>query len=297
MNKICIVIPYFGKWPVWFNFFLKSCEFNPNIDWFFYTDCPLLQGSFTNVKFFHATIDDFNMLASDKIGMDIDIKRPYKLCDFRPAFGKIFENFLTGYDFWGWGDVDVVYGRFDSFITPPMLSKYDVIATSFMKLFGPLTLLRNVPKVNELYKKGQYYKTVFKDEKSYAFDENLGANKERVLFVNPNKLSKTEISSFSRIVNEALFKKELEVRVVNSKIHIDRNCADICFKFDKGKLVNLLDDKEILFIHFGYKKKFIKNTKIIGDVFYITNVKLKYLINRLKLLLGIKNGRGSILIK
>ena len=42
---------------------------------------------------------------------EISLERPYKLCDFRPAFGEIFADELAGYDFWGHSDLDVVFGR------------------------------------------------------------------------------------------------------------------------------------------------------------------------------------------
>jgi hypothetical protein len=42
---------------------------------------------------------------------EISLERPYKLCDFRPAFGEIFADELTGYDFWGHSDLDLVFGR------------------------------------------------------------------------------------------------------------------------------------------------------------------------------------------
>ena len=42
---------------------------------------------------------------------EISLERPYKLCDFRPAFGEIFADELAGYDFWGHSDLDVIFGR------------------------------------------------------------------------------------------------------------------------------------------------------------------------------------------
>jgi hypothetical protein len=42
---------------------------------------------------------------------EISLERPYKLCDFRPAFGEIFADELTGYDFWGHSDLDLDFGR------------------------------------------------------------------------------------------------------------------------------------------------------------------------------------------
>ena len=42
---------------------------------------------------------------------EISLERPYKLCDFRPAFGEIFADELAGYDFWGHSDLDLIFGQ------------------------------------------------------------------------------------------------------------------------------------------------------------------------------------------
>lgn len=41
MKKAAIIIPYFGKFPEWFNLYLYSCKKNPEVDFIFYTDCSL----------------------------------------------------------------------------------------------------------------------------------------------------------------------------------------------------------------------------------------------------------------
>jgi len=28
-QRICIVVCYFGRWPAWFDIYLKSCQYNP----------------------------------------------------------------------------------------------------------------------------------------------------------------------------------------------------------------------------------------------------------------------------
>ena len=40
MQKIIIILPYFGKFSNYFNLFLKSCEKNHTIDWLVITDQP-----------------------------------------------------------------------------------------------------------------------------------------------------------------------------------------------------------------------------------------------------------------
>lgn len=47
--KYAIIIPYFGKWPVWFDLYLKSARENECIDFYFFTDCPLPQNIYGNL--------------------------------------------------------------------------------------------------------------------------------------------------------------------------------------------------------------------------------------------------------
>jgi hypothetical protein len=49
---------------------------------------------------------------------EVSLERPYKLCDFRPAFGEIFAEELRGYDFWGHTDLDVIFGRIRDHLPP-----------------------------------------------------------------------------------------------------------------------------------------------------------------------------------
>ena len=42
--------------------------------------------------------------------MQVTLDRPYKLCDFKPAYGFIFGEYLKEYDYWGHCDIDIVWG-------------------------------------------------------------------------------------------------------------------------------------------------------------------------------------------
>ena len=57
--KYAIIIPYFGKWPVWFDLYLKSARENECIDFYFFTDCPLPQNIYGNIFFFKYSWDDY----------------------------------------------------------------------------------------------------------------------------------------------------------------------------------------------------------------------------------------------
>ena len=87
--SIVLLIPYFGKWPVWFDFFLISCRFNTSIQWIIYTDCPIPENSPDNVKYKKISFKDYNIFVSDKLGINFNPDNPYKLCDLKPALGFI----------------------------------------------------------------------------------------------------------------------------------------------------------------------------------------------------------------
>lgn len=78
---------------------------------------------------------------------NIALPSPYKLCDFRPIYGKLFQQYINGADFWGFGDIDLIYGDIRQFITENVLQNYDLISG-----WGHLTLVRNNDYWNNFYK-------------------------------------------------------------------------------------------------------------------------------------------------
>ena len=49
MNKIAVIMPYFGKMPNYFDLWLQSCHANSQIDWIIVTD-NLIKHDFNNIK-------------------------------------------------------------------------------------------------------------------------------------------------------------------------------------------------------------------------------------------------------
>lgn len=81
-----------------------------------------------------------------KFSFPLSLERPYKLRDYRPAYGFLLEEELRGYDFWGCCDVDMMFGDIGVFITEDMLSRYDQIGR-----MGHFSLYRNTPEINLLF--------------------------------------------------------------------------------------------------------------------------------------------------
>lgn len=182
-QKIGIIIAYFGEWPEWFPVYLKTCAMNPGIDWFFFTDCDLPAKIYANTHFEKITLQEMSELCSRKLGVNLHIKSPYKMCDFKLCYGKIFEDYLAGFDFWGCGDVDVVYGNLNKFLSPEVLSN-DLISFCADYISGHLCLIRNeprfvnffrhIPRFFELINEEEYSKCdelVFENGRPYADDQ------------------------------------------------------------------------------------------------------------------------------
>ncbi len=170
--KILIIIPYFGKGPAWMDYLLQTCAFNANINWLFYSDLNEPADCPGNIRFERKTMEDFNILVSQKLDLCIDIRHPYKICDFRPAFGHIFSEYLTDCDIWGYADLDLIFGNISKFLPEDLLKKYDVISVREGYLTGHFALYKNTLVINNLYTKSSMYRQVFQDgHHHFAFDE------------------------------------------------------------------------------------------------------------------------------
>jgi hypothetical protein len=170
MKKIGFVICFFGELPWYFNFFIKSCIHNPTIDFIIFTDNNIANLP-QNIRTTHFTLSDFNQLASERLGFEIKVKSGYKICDIRPAFGEIFSEYLLNYDFWGFCDIDIVFGNIRGFITDNLLEQHDIVSSRHDYITGSFLLFKNAPQINGLFKNSKDYHKVFTSDVHFCFDE------------------------------------------------------------------------------------------------------------------------------
>ena len=173
MKKIGVIICYFGKWPDFFPYFLNSIIRNKDIHWLIFSNNDDVFAKYPNISFYKIDKTKFNRLASEKTGLKIEIEEPYKLCDFKPLYGKIFEDYLSNYKFWGYSDIDVIYGQINNFIQDETLQNYDIISTYQGFLSGPFCLFRNNDQVNNIHKQSVNSPAVYESQKHFGFDENI----------------------------------------------------------------------------------------------------------------------------
>ena len=119
-NRIILILPYFGKLPNFFPFWLQSCVNNKDIDFLIITDNENLEvSSYKNIFKVTMTFDDCRAIIEEKLKRRVLLERPYKLCDYRPLYGKIFEDYIEGYEFWGFCDCDMIFGDISKFTLIP----------------------------------------------------------------------------------------------------------------------------------------------------------------------------------
>ncbi len=168
MEKIILIVPYFGRFHNYFPFFLESCRNNPSINWLIVTNDHTAYSYPSNVKVIYTTFRDLKDQIQGLFPFGISLENPYKLCDYKPAYGIIFEKEISGYDFWGYCDVDIIFGNIRKFFTPSVLSCKEKILSR-----GHLSLYRNNERMNQFFKTSTdgLYKKVYTDNRGYAFDE------------------------------------------------------------------------------------------------------------------------------
>ncbi len=266
MKKIAILICYYGKFPWYFRYFLHSCSFNKTIDFYIFTDI-IYEGDIPqNVKLIKKSVNDIKALASEKLGFEVNIEFPYKFCDYKPAYGAIFSDYIEDYDFWGQSDIDIIYGDIRGFITDDMLNEYDFISVRHDYTTGCFALYRNNDLMNTIFKRSKDYKTVFTTSPHYCFDEcsfvqDLLTEGRSIFDI------ETRVESFTHIIKAA----EAEGQI---KAHFDFILMEGVpgrITFDKGRIIYKKQYEAILYHLYWLKRCYNPQTEApIPDVYHIS---------------------------
>ena len=196
-NKTALIIVYFGQVPSFINLFLKGCERNRDIDFLFFTDWDWTKlPSLCNVMNIPFSMQQFNKKATEKCGIDINVNVGYKLCDLKPAWPHILEEYVLGYDFVGYCDIDLIFGRINRFFTEDVKKYADIFTITREYLSGALTIFRNTPRIFRLYQEAKGWKDIFQDPRHFAFDEYLRIND----VIDSDGVKRNKNQSFSDLV-------------------------------------------------------------------------------------------------
>ena len=271
-HNIAILTCWYGPYPWYFQYFIHSCLFNQTVDFIIITDnTEPIQNKPANVKIIYKTFEEIKELASEKLRFTVGMEDAYKLCDFKPAYGFLFPEIIQGYDFWGHGDMDIVYGNIRDFMTEDILNNYDVISSRHDYITGTFCLFKNNKAMNSLFMQSKDYKIVFGNAAHYCFDEcnflfqelQNGAS----IFDYPGN-----IQSMTYVVKKAA--KDGKLKAFFDFIIIEGTPGKI--KWDKGKII-YKDLYEAMFYHLIKFKTVCKSHVVLNpmpDTFYFTPTKI-----------------------
>lgn len=171
MKKLALISTYFGSFPSYFRLWLKSAEKNENIDFLIYSDCKY-DTLPKNVKIIPTQFNDLKERIQSKFDFKIKLESPYKLCDYKPAYGYIFEDDIKDYLYWGHFDLDTILGRLEEFMPKDIYEK--------IYSMGHLGIYRNTYENNRRFMQdgGMNYKTAFTTSNILVFDELDGIQKK-----------------------------------------------------------------------------------------------------------------------
>ncbi|WP_179022248.1 DUF6625 family protein [Winogradskyella forsetii] len=266
-HKIAFIIPYFGSLDKFFPVWMHSCKYNSTIDWILITDQSLSEFSIPENLIVHPySFKALQDQAKNKFNFEIVLTTPYDLCEFKVAYGDLFSDLLHDYDFWGYCDMDVLWGDLRHFITDDILSTYEKISWR-----GHLTLFRNTQVINKLYTKKlqeiELYKIAFSNglPVPVMFDER-GINKIFDAYNYPIYLD--------------LPFADLKIRSFNFQVqHFDESQTSTggIFYWTQGKLFRLfIEDnciiaQEFVYVHFLKRMIDIKEFNYNNQFFVVPN--------------------------
>ena len=170
-KMISFVLLWTGKWPRWIDLFLVSCGANPNVTWQLF--CPEAPPRTIppNVLIHRMSLDEIKSLIEQKTGYNASTISGYKFCDLKPAYGKVFEDYLSNFKFFGFCDCDQIWGSFERNLNPEWFDQYDIITAQRMTICGQMTLMRKTDLNRQLFRCIRNYERCLLDSKTHGLDE------------------------------------------------------------------------------------------------------------------------------
>lgn len=278
MKKCCFIIPYFGKFPNYFQLFLNSCKYNIDFNWLIFSDDVTNYNIPSNVRIVKMTFDSFKECIQSFFDFEIVLPTPYKLCDYKPVYGYVFHDYLSEYLFWGYCDLDVIMGNLNHFLTPDILENYDKIFC-----LGHMTLFRNTDENNRLfmseYKGNLLYKKAFLTDKIVTFDEEWrdDNNINQIFLAEGKKVFLKDYSMNPSISYNSFVRNKYvgHIGCANSHGYQIEHSKDALYVWDKGHVYRYFNEgknlvrEEFIYMHFQMRRMQISDIILTKDRFKI----------------------------
>jgi hypothetical protein len=248
LKKIAQIVLWFGPWPKWFSLYLQSCRWNPTIDFIVVCDAAPPQDVPENVRFVHFGFDAYKEFVADRLGISPKWANPFKLCDIKPILGYLHKELIAGYDFWGFGDTDVIFGDIRRFVGEDEL-RHDVISTHEHIISGHFALIRNTDKNNSLFRRIKHWRLLVAAPVHKSFDERIFS----LMFVAAKRKNQLVHRLLTPWVGGALLREQYSTSLQGLRwIDGSTNYPKIWY-WRAGKLTaDNAGDREFMYLHFTH---------------------------------------------
>lgn len=151
--SVVVISVWFGPWPEWMDFTLESMSVNHSIDWIIVTDNAPPAKCCPNIRYITTDFQAYLSFVKGRIGVTPVINEMHQICKLKAMLGHIHERDIDGYDFFGFCDLDIIFGNIRHFYTPSILAKYQMLTTHRDLLAGHFTIMRNSHQLRTAYMK------------------------------------------------------------------------------------------------------------------------------------------------
>lgn len=160
---------------MWIKGFLRSCTPIRSVEWIVFHEAPVPSPCPANVRFVYLPWTTFQERIRKSSGAAPPSKPDYKLCDAKVFLGDAFADLIEGFDYFGWGDLDIIYGDLDRFLES-LFGKWNIISFHKDMISNHLVFFRNTPELRQLYTKIPDYKSaMLKSEYASLDDTHLSS--------------------------------------------------------------------------------------------------------------------------
>ena len=273
LTSIAVLTCWYGEFPWYFPYYVHSCSFNPTIDFYIVTDNEEeIPTKPRNLIIIHKKLEEIKASASQKLGFNVSLEYPFKLNDFKPAYGYLFPEIFENYTYWGQCDLDIIYGDIRSFLTEEVINNYDYLSMRHDYTTGCFSLYLNNEKMNTFFMRSKDYKYVLSHYESWCFDECSKMGYAPLFFNQSIFDFETHIESFTHVIKTA--ELTYEVRAHFDFILLEGNPGKIVF--DNGKVIYNQRMEAIMYhlIEFKSRKTAFKIPKRIPNKYKISPTKI-----------------------
>ncbi len=267
MPSIALVECWFGPFPVWHDFYLKSCEQNPDINFIIVYDGGDPSRRPKNVRWIKLSKPALEARAKKILGTEIRLANGFKVTDLRPAFGAIFRDELKDFEFWGYNDSDMFWGQILQFLPRTVLDNYDVITGCRTSVVGQFTLFRNSGITQDVYQLLPEFSATINRPEPAHLDEDI-------------------LDSVCAQAKLKIYRRQLQVHDAGSMewekrartLHTNEGCDPAEWFWEEGecvwldgKLTHAKTGRDVMFVHFKSWKRDWNKMFLVPRLIYWDN--------------------------